>query len=301
MNDDAAIDRPSFRRWKRFCATLWREWLEDDVSTVAGAVTFFGVLAVFPFLIFVVSLAGMFMDATMATTLTERLHSVAPDAVATILGERIRALAQGDSPALLTLSAAGAIWAASGGVTALMVALNTAFDIDEERSFIKRRVIALFTTAVGAILSLLAVLAGVAAPAVADLLPSPWDTLARWIGYGLSVVLMSVILAIIYWALPNARTPFRWITPGSLVAALLWLGASAAFSAYVRSFGRFDVTYGTLGGFIVLLLWMWISSQVVLLGAEINGVLARGGEPKRRSGTVEKRVGTRSSRYANER
>ena len=259
--------------WKEFFIELKDEWQNDKVSNVAGAVTFFGVLALFPFLLFLVALAGLIIDPTRADVLIKELSRVAPEAVTQILSQRLHDLAVSNSVGLVTLGALGAVWAASGGVAALMDALNTVYDVEESRPFWKERGIAILVTLAGAVLSILASVAMVATPALANWLGEPLGTVVMWLRLPVAGLLMMLVWALIYYFLPDVEQRFKFLTPGSVVGVIIWLVASWGFSMYVRNFGRYDANYGALGGVIVMLLWMWISSQVVLLGAEVNALL----------------------------
>jgi membrane protein len=259
--------------WKEIFTELKNEYKADNVSNVAGAVTFFAVLAVFPFLLFLVALASIIIDPAQAEVLIQELGRVAPEAATQIIGQRLKDLAAGDNVGLLTVGALGAIWAASGGVVALMDALNTVYDVEESRPFWKVRGIAILVTIGGALLSILASLAMVGMPAVAKWLGEPLGTVVMWLRLPFAGILMMLVWALIYYFLPDVKQSFRFITPGSVVGVVVWLIASWGFSVYVRNFGSYDANYGALGGVIVMLLWMWISSQVILLGAEINAVL----------------------------
>ncbi len=259
--------------WKEFFTELKNEYKNDKISNVAGAVTFFVVLALFPFLLFLVALAGLIIDPAQAEVLIQELGRVAPEAVTQIIGQRLHDLASSDSVGLLTVGAVGAVWAASGGVVAAMHALNTVYDVEESRPFWKVRGIALLVTLGGAVLSILASLAMVGMPAVAKWLGEPLGTVVMWLRLPVAGLLMMLVWAFIYYLLPDVKQTFRFITPGSVVGVIIWLVASWGFSMYVRNFGKYDANYGALGGVIVMLLWMWISSQVVLLGAEVNAVL----------------------------
>lgn len=259
--------------WKEFFKALKAEWTRDDVSMAAGALTFFSVLALFPFLLFLVALAGLIINPEQANALVAELGRVAPQAVTDILGERIQSLAQSNSVSLLTIGALGAIWAASNGVTKLMRVLNTAYDVKESRPFWKVRGIAILVTLAAAVLSILAAVGLVALPPFANALPQPWGSVVLWLRWPVAALLVMLAWALIYYFLPDVEQDFKFITPGSVAGVIIWLLASWGFSLYVRNFGNYDATYGTLGGVIVLLLWMWISAQVVLLGAEINAIL----------------------------
>lgn len=259
--------------WKEFLTALKREWTNDRVSDVAGMVTFQGILALFPFVLFLVALAGVLIDPAQEQELIRQFARIAPAAVTQILAERVRSLTQNSSTGLLTASALVAIWSASGGVLALMRALNTTYGVEESRRWWKTRAIALGTVFVGAVLTIVAVALAVAALPIANALPGPVGTALMWLRLPVAGLLMMFLWACLYYFLPDVEQRFRFITPGSVVGVVLWVIASWGFSVYVANFGRYDVTYGALGGVVVMLVWMWISAMVILLGAEINAVV----------------------------
>ncbi|XXF80665.1 YihY/virulence factor BrkB family protein [Myxococcaceae bacterium GXIMD 01537] len=259
--------------WGEFFKLLKDEYTRDKVSDVAGSLTFFGVLALFPFLLFLVALAGLIIDPKQAQALIDELARVAPQEVTAILGQRLRELGESSSVGLLTLGGVGAIWAASSGIAALMRALNAAYGVEESRPYWKVRAIALVSTLLSAGVSILAALAAVATPALGRALGEPFEGIITWLRLPVAGVLMMFVWALLYWALPDVHQKFKLITPGSVVGVIIWLIASWGFSKYVANFGKYSVNYGAIGGVIVLLLWMWITSQVVLLGAEVNSLL----------------------------
>jgi membrane protein len=259
--------------WKEFFKALKAEYTRDKVGDTAGALTFFGVLALFPFLLFLVSLASVIIDPAQAEVLIKQLSQVAPKEVVTIIGERLHALAEDNSVGLLTVGGLGAVWAASGGVVALMNALNTTYGVEEKRPFWKVRLIAISVTLVAALLSIIAAAVAVATPPLASKLGGPFPTLVTWLRLPFAGVVMMLVWALLYWALPDVKQKFKFITPGSVVGVIIWVLASWGFSKYVANFGKYDANYGAIGGVIVMLLWMWITSQVILLGAEINAIL----------------------------
>jgi membrane protein len=262
---------------KDFARTLAREYKSDDLSNVAGAVTFFGILAIFPFLLFLVSLASLFIDPNTADTLVASLSRIAPRDATNILSERIHSLGSHPSVGLLTLGGLGALWAASGGIVALIDALNKVYDVQERRPFWKVRGLALLTTIFAAVLAIAAMLLAVAAPAAARALGGPLGQAIRWLRIPAAGGLMMFVWAVLYWGLPDVEHRFRLISPGSIAGVTVWMVASWGFSSYVSHFGSYEATYGALGGVIVMLVWMWISAQVILLGAEINAILERQG------------------------
>ncbi|NOK35142.1 YihY/virulence factor BrkB family protein [Corallococcus exercitus] len=259
--------------WKEFFKSLKDEWGRDNVGNVASALTFSAIMALFPFLLFLVSLAGVLIDPHQAQQLIQELSKVAPQEVTKILGERLEALANSNPVGLLTIGGVGAIWAASGGVVALMEALNTVYGVEEKRPFWKKRGIALLTTLGTAITAVLAAIVAVVTPAVADKLGEPLSSIVLWLRMPVAGILMMMLLAVLYYVLPDVKQKFKFITPGSIVSVIIWVIASWGFSMYVANFGSYDVNYGAIGGVIVLLLWMQITCMVVLLGAEINGIL----------------------------
>ncbi len=262
-----------------FLRALARRYQDDEVSNVAGAVTFFGVLALFPFLLFLVALAGLFIDPREADALIQQLSKVAPGDVSRILGSQIHSLSQSSSTSLLTMSVLFAVFSASSGVVALIQALNRAYGVEEKRPFWKVRLVALGATLSAAALSLLAILLALGFPAIASAVGHPLGTLILWLRMPVAGVVMMFVWALLYYFLPDTEQAFKLITPGSVVGVVVWVLASWGFSVYVSHFGNYQATYGALGGIIVMLLWMWISSQVVLIGAEINAIL-EGRSPK---------------------
>jgi membrane protein len=260
-------------QWKDFLKDIAREWQKDKLDTVAGGLTFFGVLAIFPFLLFAVSLTSLIIEPSTTSTLIAELYRVAPRAAADILSERIRALTTGKSPALLTFGALGTIWAASGGLAALMEALNTMYGVEERRPFWKRRGLCVALTLGGAVLVVAASLIAIATPSVANYLGGPVATLLVWTRIPVAALLIIAVLAVLYYVLPDVEQQFKFITPGSVVAVVIWVVASLGFSFYAGKFGDYEVSYGALGGVIVLLMWMWITFMAVLLGAEMNAII----------------------------
>ncbi len=259
--------------WREFFKTLKNEYTRDKVSDVAGSLTFFWVLAIFPFLLFLVSLASVIIDPSEAHVLIQQLAQVAPREVVSILGDRLLALAASNNVGLLTVGGVGAIWAASGGIVALMSALNTAYGVEEKRPFWKVRGIALLSTLAAAVLSIIAAVVAVATPPLAAKLGGPFPTLVTWLRLPVAGLVMMFLWAVLYYVLPDVKQRFRFITLGSVVGVIIWVLASWGFSVYVANFGSYNVNYGAIGGVIVLLLWMWISAQVILLGAEINAII----------------------------
>ncbi len=270
--------------WKAFLRELYREIACDNLVDYAGSVAFSAFLAIFPFLVFVVALAGLVIDPSTLTALVDQIHRLVPPDVARILTDRLTALATGPHTGLITVGAVGAIWTATGAVTALVTALDAAYDVHDSRPFWKVRGLAILLTLAGAVFVIVASVVALATPAVAGYLGGVLGPLLLWLRWPVAAVIMLLVIACLYYFLPDVEQDFRFITPGSVFAVVVWAIASEAFSLYVRHLGRYDAIYGTLGGVIVLLLWIWISALVILVGAEINAVLEHASPEGKRPG-----------------
>ncbi len=259
--------------WKDFGKKLKNEYKRDNVKDSAAALTYFGVLALFPFLLFLVTVGGLVIRPEQIQALTGQLGTVAPGEAVGLIERQLQSLVQSSSGGLLTIGLLGALWAASNGIAALMRALNTMYDVEESRPGWKVRLIAIGMTVLTAAIGICAALVAIAAPAVAQAVGGPLGAAITWLRLPIAGLIMMFVWALLYWALPDAQQKFKFITPGSVIGVLIWVAASWGFSVYVRNFGNYDATYGALGGVIVMLLWMWISAQALLLGAEINAIL----------------------------
>lgn len=269
-------------RWRGILGGLRQEWQRNKLSDAAAALTFYGLLSLFPFLLLTVALAGLVIQPSQVEALIGALGREVPPAFSQLLYAQLAQLTSGPGSGMLTLSALAAAWSATAGVLSLMTALNTAYGVTESRPRWKVLGIALGMMLAAAVLAPLAGLLAVAAPALATRLGGPWATLAGWLRFPLAALLMMILWAILYSVLPDARQRFKFITPGSVVGVLVWLAASLGFSLYVSRFSTFGITYGALGGIIILLLWMWISSLALMLGAELNALLGRRSPEARR-------------------
>lgn len=293
--------------WKQFFMDLKNEYQKDKVNDAAGALTYFGLLAMFPFLLFLVALAGMIIQPDQAKQLIEQLAAVAPRQAVDLIEERIQSIVSGNNAGLLSVGALGAIWASSAGVVAVSRALNTAYDVEESRPFWKVRGIAILFTLGGGALAIIATLLILALPAVTNMLGEPLGTLLNWLRIPVAAMVVMFVWAVAYYLLPNVKQKFKFISPGAVVGVVIWMIASLGFSIYVSNFGNYDATYGSLGGVIVLLLWMWISSQVLLLGAEINALIEHRSPEGKNPGERDKgdggdgRKGRREHRQEHER
>ena len=268
-------------------ATLKRtakEFQRDNLTDWAAALTYYGILAIFPALIALVSVLGLIGDSA-TQPLIDNLGSVAPGPAREIFTGAIENLqrSQGAAGVLFVVGLAGALWAASGYVAAFMRASNSIWDVEEGRPIWKTLpvrvgitlvlVLMLAVTAVGVTLSggLAEEVGGVIG--LSDSAVDVWS-IAKW---PVLLLVVSLMFAILYYAAPNVKHPkFRWLSPGGILAVVIWILASAAFAFYVANFSSYNETYGALGGVVTFLVWLWISNIAVLLGAEFNAELERG-------------------------
>src|SRR5689334_2190627 len=264
------------RGWWQVVRRAFKESSADNVPILAGGVAFFAFLAIFPAIIAAISLYGLVADPETVAAQAQELSMALPEQARPILADQLQSVASASGGALglgLVVSIVAALWSASSGTGNLLKAINIAYDEDENRGFLKVRGIALALT-LGAIVFVLLTLALVAVvPVVLNVLPlGPVGTvLAQVLRWVLLVALVVAALAVTYRVAPDRDQPrFSWVTTGSLVATVLWIIGSIAFSLYVNNFGSYNKTYGAIAGVVVLMLWLYLTSYIVLLGAEIN-------------------------------
>ena len=280
---DDLTDLPK-RSWKGVLRRSMREFSDDKVTDWAAALTYYGVLSIFPMLLALVSLLGLFGQSA-TQPLLENIGSIAPGPGKQIMTNAIQNLqkSQGGAGILFIVGLAAALWSASGYVGAFMRAANDIWDVEEGRPAWKTIPLRVGVTAVLLVLltvsALAVVLTGPLAKRVGDIVGlgsaavTVWD-IAKW---PVLILVVSFMIALLYYATPNVKHPkFQWVSPGSLMAVVLWIVASALFAFYVANFGSYNKTYGALGGVIVFLTWLWITNNVILLGAEVNAEIERG-------------------------
>jgi len=270
--------------WRELVVAIAQESTRDMITDWAGAVTYSGVMALFPFLLFLVALASLVITPDQAEQIVQQLGQVAPQNVTQILGDRIRAIASDSKTGLLTIGAVVALWSASSGVAEVQRALNIIYGVQEGRPFWKARGLALLMTLVAGVVALVAGLVAVAAGPIGDAIGGPVGTALTWLRLPVAGLLMMFLWALLYYVLPDVEQDFKFITPGSVMGVVVWVIASWGFSLYVANFGKYDATYGSVGGAIVMLLWMWLSSLVLLAGAEVNAVIEHKSEEGKRAG-----------------
>jgi membrane protein len=270
--------------WSGVLKRTVREFKEDDLTDRAAALTYYGILAIFPAILALVSVLGL-VGTSATQPLIDNLGKVAPGPAKDIFTGAVNNLqkSRGTGGILFIVGLAAALWSASGYVAAFMRASNAIYDVEEGRPIWKKAPVRVGVTLVLVVLlalsALAVVLTGGLARQVGNLVGigesvvRVWD-IAKW---PVLLLIVSLMFAILYWASPNVKQPgFRWISAGGIVAVVIWIIASVAFAFYVANFGSYNKTYGTLGGVIIFLVWLWLSNIAVLLGAEFNAELERG-------------------------
>jgi membrane protein len=280
---DDPTDLPK-QSWKGVLKRAMREFSDDNVTDWAAALTYYGVLSIFPMLLALISLLGLFGQSA-TQPLLDNISSVAPGPAKDIVTQAIQNLqkSQGSAGVLFFLGLGLALWSASGYVGAFMRASNDIWDVEEGRPAWKTIPLRVGVTGLLLVLltmsALAVVLTGPLAKSIGDIVGlgstavTAWD-IAKW---PVLILVVSFMIALLYYAAPNVKHPkFQWVSPGSLLAVLLWIVASALFAFYVSNFSSYNKTYGALGGVIVFLTWLWITNNVILLGAELNAEMERG-------------------------
>lgn len=261
----------------------FKQFSEDNVTDWAAALTYYGVLSIFPGVLVLVSVLGMLSDNGQKAV-QDTVQEIAPREIQTLLDQ---VLSQVSDPGTASLAAVVGIvvafWSASGYTGAFMRASNSIYDVPEGRPIWKTLPIRLAVTAVIGLMLIASVFILVFTGKVAEstgrrigLGDAAMDTwsIAKW---PVLILIVSLMFAILYWASPNAKTGgFRWVSPGGIFAVVLWIAASGAFTIYLANFDSYDKTYGTVAGLIAFLVWLWISNIAILLGAELDAELERG-------------------------
>jgi membrane protein len=262
--------------WKQIVKRAWAEHKADNMPIIAGGVAFFGFLSIFPALIALLSLYGLVATPETVARQVEDLSAQLPDAAAEIIEEQLNAIVANSGGALtlgLIVSILAALWSASGGVGNLITAVNLAYDEVETRNFVKLKLMSLGLV-LGSIVFVLVTFGLVAVvPAVLDALPLGvlGTILAQVVRWGLLLAVFAGALAVLYRVAPDRDAPrLRWVSLGAVVVTVVWAAVSVGFSLYVDNFGSYDKTYGAIAGVIVLMLWLYLTCYLVLLGAEIN-------------------------------
>jgi membrane protein len=264
------------------------EFSEDNLSDWAAALTYYGLLAMFPALIALVGLIGLIGDPkSTSTTITQIVTKIGPASAAQTFAGPITSITSHKSTAgiLGIVGVVVALWSASSYIGAFMRASNVIYETPEGRPIWKLRPLQMLVTLVMLILLVLVALALVLTGPIVTAVAGPlgiggtavsvWN-IAKW---PVLLIVVITMLAVLFYAAPNVKLAgFQWVTPGALFALVVWLIASAAFAFYVANFGSYDKTYGTLGGLVIFLVWLWLTNTALLLGMELNAERERSRE-----------------------
>jgi membrane protein len=284
----SSVDSPADLPKRSLFATLkntFKEFSEDKLQHWAAALTYYAVLSLFPALLVMISLVGLFADPKEVTkVLTDIVSSLGPSSAADTFKGPIESLTsnRGTAGIMAIVGVLTALWSASGYVGAFTEAANTVYEVEEGRPFWKKKPLQLFVTFVCILLVALTALAlvvsGPVATAVGEALGVGGSVVTVWqiAKWPVMLLIVLVILAFLYYSTPNAKVGgIKWVSAGSVLALVTWIVASVAFALYVANFGSYNKTYGSLGGVVVFLLWLWITNMAVLLGIELNAELER--------------------------
>jgi membrane protein len=276
----------SGRSWLSVLKRTFKEFKADNLTDWAAALTYYGVLALFPAIIALISIIGL-VGPSATQPILDNLAKLTPGPANDILSGAVRQVAgsRGGASIAFIVGIAAAIWSASGYVGAFSRASNAIYEVPEGRPFWKLRPVQLVVTTVMILLlaacAIAVVVTGPVARQLGDVVGAgstavtAWD-IAKW---PVIALVVSLMFSVLYYASPNVKQPgFRWITVGGVVALVVLLVASALFGLYVANFSSYNKTYGALGGVIAFLVWLWICNLAVLLGAELNAELERGRE-----------------------
>lgn len=266
--------------WKQFAQRFTKEFQEDTVTDCAAQLSYYFLFSLFPLLFFLATLlAYLPIPSGTVDYLIERISHLMPGEALALVRDHLRALVHQPRPRLVTVTFAVALWSASRGVDALRKALNLAYDVTETRPLWKTQGLAILMTVVGTLLIPVAfavfILGGRLGAYIANQLQlvDEFYIVWSWGRWPFTAVLIMLALALNYYVLPDVKQRFKYITPGSVVGTVLWLACTWGFTQYVEHFGKYNLTYGSLAGVMVLLLWLYITGLIFIVGGELNAIL----------------------------
>jgi len=266
---------------KQLALRVWNEATADEILDRGAALAYYLLFALFPGLLFLTTLLGILPIPDMMDRLLGYARQALPPDAASLVERTLGEIQAGARGGLLSVGFLGALWAGSAGMAALMNALNVAYGVEEMRPFWRRRLVAIALTVGFALFIITALVLMVFGPRIGQAVASAlglgglFTVLWNVISIPVVILLVLVGIALVYFLAPASTQQWRWVTPGSLVALVLWLGLSYGLRVYVTYFGNYNATYGSIGGVILLLLWLYLSSVVILLGAVVNAEIER--------------------------
>ena len=273
---------PALKDWRDVLVRTWKEAGADNVGLLAAGVAFYAFLAFVPLLAATVLVYGLAADPETVAEHIRALFGMLPEDAAALIGDQLRSMTESPDAAKgwsLAVALALAVYGASKGSGAIVTALNIAYEVKESRGFIRSTLLSLLMT-VGALIILVIAAAGISVMGWVEAFfpgfPGWAHDLVRILFWAVAVAAVGIALAAVYRYAPNRPdAPWVWISPGSASATLLWLVASLGFGVYVSNFGNYNATYGSLGGVVVFLTWLYLSAYIVLMGGEMNSELER--------------------------
>ena len=278
-------------RFRTFLKRLYEEYENDAVADSAAALAYYFVFSLFPFLFFLATLTAFIpYIRSSVDTIMERAHAILPAQAVGLIETHLRGLVDTPRPRLLTIGLLATFYSASRGVDALRKTLNLAYDVKESRTWWHTELVAFGMTLGGAVLTLIAITAVTAGGSAGFWLAGKlgiahgYVMVWSWLRWPVTALVIMFCAALAYYVLPDVKQKFKFITPGSVIGTLVWLLGTWGFSVYARHFGSYNVTYGSIGGVIVLLTWFYISGFIFLMGGEMNAIIEHASPDGKNSG-----------------
>ena len=297
--------------WTELLKRTVKETMADKALGLAAQLAYYFFLSLFPALLVLLAFASLFVSGDLVSRLVSMASGTVPPEVITLIRDQLVSISQGDQGGIVTFGVAAAIWSSSAAMVAIIDSLNTAYDVEEGRPWWKQRLIAIALTVGGAAFVLLSFALVVAGPELAQYVSAQaglgpaFEWTWKIVQWPLVFVLISGALAVVYYYAPDVEQDFVFLTPGSILATGLWLLGSVAFRIYVVNFGSYNETYGAIGGVIVLLLWLYLSGLVIIVGAEMNAEIEHASPYGKDKGEKvpgqRKSIGARAAREYRER
>lgn len=292
--------------WGELFKRTLRETQSDNGLGLAAQLAYYFFLALFPALLFLIALAGFLPQQDLVAQVVRMLQGVAPPEVISIIRSQLEKVADSQSGGILTFGVAAALWSSSAAMVALIDALNRTYDVEDGRPWWKQRLTAILLTLGVSVFVLLSVVLVVAGPQLAEFVASrvglgaAFEWSWKILQWPVIFALVATAFGLVYYFAPDVDQDFVWLTPGSVLATGLWFVASLAFRFYVTNFGSYNETYGTIGGVMVLMLWLYLTGLVIVVGGEMNAEIEHasphGKEPGEKRPGGRKCIGPRAAR-----
>ena len=297
--------------WGELIKRTVKEAQADDFLGLSAQLAYYFFLALFPTLLFLIALASFVPADDLIGRVLAMLQGVAPPEVIAIIRDQLAQIAEGRQAGLLSFGVAAALWSSSAAMVAMISALNHAYDVEDARPWWRQRLTAILLTIGVALFLVLAITLVVAGPELAEFVTARLGMSAavEWawkiLQWPLVFLLVASAIGLVYYFAPDVDQDFVWITPGSLLATVLWLVGSLAFRVYVVNFGSYNETYGAIGGVMVLMLWLYLSGMAIVIGAELNAEIEHASPHGKAAGEKvpgeRKCIGPRAARKFKER